>query len=147
MRFRFLRSVFVLTALVGALGAYPTIAWATPEVTRSIVAAGLIALVNVILGMLLLEWGIDKSNNQFMYAVFGGMGVRMGLILIALTLLLINGYHQLSLALALMGFYMMFMITEIVYVLTELNRRRDSERRQRRAVDQPLSFRTIVVNE
>ncbi|MBC8145353.1 MAG: hypothetical protein H7X80_07190 [bacterium] len=146
MRFRFLRSVFVLVAIVAALGAYPMIAWATPEVARSIVAAGIIALVNVVLGMLMLEWGIDRSNNKFMYAVFGGMGVRMGLILIALTVLLMSGYHQLSLALALMGFYMMFMITEIVYVLTELNRRRDTERRTH-AADKPLSLRTIVAKQ
>ena len=146
MRFRFLKSILVLTLVCAGIVVYPTIAWATPEVARSIVAAGIIAFVNVVLGSAILEWGIDKSNSVFMYSVFGGMGLRMALILVALTVLLVNDYHALSLALALMGFYVMSMITEIVYVLRVLNSR--PTRRDRRSTSSnSLSLRTIAVNQ
>jgi hypothetical protein len=146
MRFRFLRSVLVLTLVAAAIVAYPTIAWATPEVVRSIVAAAIIAIVNVLIGLVALEWAIDKDHAPFMYAVFGGMGVRMGMILLALTVLLLDGYHALSLALALMGFYIVYTIAEIVYVLQELDKR-PSRRPSRRPSADSLSPRTIAVNQ
>ena len=147
MRFRFLKSVLLLTVVVAGALAYPTSVWATPEVADSIVAAGLIALVNVVVGCLVLEWGIDKAHGPFMYAVFGGMGIRMGLILAALTILLVSGYHALSLALALMGFYIMYTIIEIVYVLKELNRRPSPRRARGSSPADSLSRRTIAVNQ
>lgn len=146
MRFRFLRSVLVLTVLVAGVMVYPTIAWAAPEVVRSIVASAIIAVVNVLIGLVALEWSIDKGHAPFMYAVFGGMGVRMGLILLALTVLLLNGYHALSLALSLMGFYVVYTIAEIVYVVQELNRR-PSRRSSSRTSKDSLSARTIAVNQ
>jgi hypothetical protein len=146
MRFRFLRSVLVLTAITIAVIAYPTATLASSDVIRSIVASGIIAFANVIVGCLVLEWAIDKPNSPFMYAVFGGMGLRMGMILVALTVLLLSGYHALSLALSLMGFYVMYMVTEIVYVLRELNRR-PARRRQASTRADSLSPRTIAVNQ
>lgn len=59
-----------------------------------------------------------------MIAVFGGMGVRGGGILIALTILLLDGYHAAALALSLMGYYVAYMIAEITYVAREMGRRR-----------------------
>jgi hypothetical protein len=147
MRFRFLRSVLVVTLVAAGVLAYPTIAWASPEVVRSIVASGIIALVNVVLGLIVLEWGIDKPNGAFMYSVFGGMGVRMGLILVTLTVLLLNSYHALSLALSLMGFYVLYSIIEIVYTLRELNRRPARRSTRRRPAADSLSPRTIAVNQ
>ena len=146
MRFRFLRSVLVLTVVVAGAMAYPTIAWATPEVVDSIVASAIIAIVTLTIGLVALEWAIDKANAPFMYVVFGGMGVRMGLILVALTVLLLNGYHALSLALSLMGFYVVYTIAEIVYVLRELDKRPSRRSSPRRSVDS-LSPRTIAVNQ
>jgi hypothetical protein len=147
MRFRFLRSVLVLSIVAVGILAYPTIAWATPEVTRSIVAAGVIALANVVIGLVVLEWGIDKANGPFMYAVFGGMGVRMGMILVTLTVLLLSGYHALSLALSLMGFYVMYTVIEIVYMVQELNQRPTGRSARRRSTVDTLSPRTIAVNQ
>lgn len=146
MRFRFLRSVLVLTIVSAGLLAYPMVAWATPEVVRSIVASGIIALANVLIGLIALEWAIDKPNAPFMYVVFGGMGVRMGLILVALTVLLVSDYHALSLALSLMGFYVLFTIAEIVYVTQELSRRPSQRASRRSSAADSYSPRTIAVN-
>lgn len=147
MRFRFLRSILLMTLAAAALAAWPTIAWATPEVARSIVASGVIALANIVIGCLVLEWGIDREHGPFMYAVFGGMGVRMGLILVALTVLLLDGYHALSLALSLMGFYIAYTVVEIVYVLRELNRRPARRGARGRSPAEPFAPRTMAVNQ
>ena len=146
MRFRFLRSVLLLTVAAAIVLAYPTVAWATPEVARSIVASGIIALVNALIGLIALEWAIDKENGPFMYTVFGGMGLRMGMILVALTVLLLGGYHALSLPLSLMGFYVLYTIAEIVYVMQELDRRPSRRAARRRPAADTLSPRTIAVN-
>lgn len=146
MRLRFLRTALIISLTLGVVLAYPLHAWARPEVIRAVVASGIIAVVNIILGGLTLEYAIDKENRRFMAAVFGGMGVRMGLILVAVTLLLINGYHALALSLSLMGFYVVFMIAEITYVVRELSRRSPRVTPASRRKDGHTSFRSISVD-
>jgi hypothetical protein len=146
MRFRFLKTALFLTALMALALVYPLYAWASPAIIQAIIAAGIIAFVNIILGALSLEYAIDKSNGTFMTAVFGGMGVRMGLILVAMTLLLLNGFHALALALSLMGFYVVFMIAEITYATRELSQRSARARAPKRKGNENTSFRTLSVD-
>jgi len=114
---------------------------------RAVIAAGIIAFGNILLGAFSLEYAIDKSNTAFMTAVFGGMGVRMGLILVAMTLLLLNGYHALALALALMGFYVVYMIAEITYATRELSQRSARARASKRSsTNEHTSFRSLSVD-
>ena len=125
--------------------AYPLYAWSSAEVIRAVVASGIIAFLNIIIGCIALEYTIDKSNKIFMIGVFGGMGIRMGLILVAVAILLINGYHALSLSLSLMGFYVAFMIAEILYATRELSRRSPKGRPARQGVDRRTSLRSLSV--
>ncbi len=145
MRFKFCKSVFLLATVMALLLAYPLYAWASAEVARAIIAAGIIAFANIIIGCITLDYSIDKSNSVFMIAVFGGMGVRMGLILVAMALLLINGYHGLALSLALMGFYVVFMIAEIMYATRDLSKRNPKVRPVRQGVDRRTSPRSLSV--
>ena len=116
-----------------ALLAYPMASWSAAEVLDAVIASGIIAFCNVVLGYFLLQYAIDKSNSVFMGVVFGGMGIRMALILVALTILLINDYHALALSLALMGFYVVYMIVELVYVTRELGTRPSRSKAKKRA--------------
>jgi len=145
MRFQFSKTILLLAMSMAILLAYPLYAWGTVEVIRAIVASGVIALVNIILGCLTLEYAFDKSNQTFMFGVFGGMGIRMGLILIAFTILLINDFHALALSLSLMGFYVTFMIAEIIYAARELARRNPRSKPARQGADQRTSLRSISV--
>jgi len=146
MRLRFLRTALFISLTLGVVLAYPLYTWANAEVIRAVVASGIIAVVNIIIGGITLEYAIDKNNSRFMTAVFGGMGVRMGLILIAVTILLINGYHALALSLSLMGFYVVFMIAEITYAVRELSRRNPRTTPASRRKPGNTSFRSISVD-
>ena len=143
MRFTFCKTAtFIFIALAVVL-AYPLYAWGSVEVLRAVIASGIIAFVNILLGGLSLEYAINKSNTVFMTAVFGGMGVRMGLILVAVTILLLNDYHALALTLSLMGFYVVFMTSEIIYVNNELSRRSASAKAARSSSSKTYSLRSL----
>jgi hypothetical protein len=142
MRFRFLRSIFVMSAILAVVLAYPVHAWMSEQVVRAVAASGIIAVANVVAGCFLLEYAIDKPTSLFMIAVLGGMGVRMGIILVVLLVLLLNGYDALSLSLSLMGFYVAFMVAEFTFVLMELSRRPVRTSGSRQARRELLTFRT-----
>jgi len=145
MRFQFCKTILLLAAALVLVLAYPVHAWAGAEIVRAVVASGIIALANIIIGCITLDLAIDKRNTVFMAAVFGGMGIRMGLILVAMTILLLNGYHALALSLSLMGFYIVFMIAEIVYAARELGRRNAKARTVRRDIDNRMTLRSLSV--
>jgi hypothetical protein len=143
MRFKFCKTATLIFIALAVLLAYPLYAWSGTEVLQAVIASGIIAFVNILLGGLSLEYSINKSNRVFMIAVFGGMGVRMGLILMAVTILLLNDYHALALTLSLMGFYVVFMTAEIIYVNNELSRRSASAKAARAASGKTYSLRSL----
>ena len=124
---RFLKTLFVVTVAMVVILAYPVSAWMSDHQQRAVYAAAIMALANVILGYFILAYGIDKSTSQFMISVFGGMGVRMFLILAALAILLVNGFNAGVLALSFMGFYVIFMVVEIRLVLSEMGGRKKKD--------------------
>jgi hypothetical protein len=146
MRFQFLKTALLISVVLVLALAYPLYAWASEEIMRAIVASGIIAFVNIIIGALTLEYAIDKANSRFMTAIFGGMGIRMGLILVAVTILLLNGFHAVALTLSLMGFYVVYMVAEIVYATRELARQSARARAARRAASGHASFRSLSVD-
>ena len=143
MRFTFCKTATLIFITLAIALAYPLYAWGSVEVVRAVIASGIIAFVNILLGAISLEYAINRSNRVFMTAVFGGMGVRMGLILVAVTILLLNDYHALALTLSLMGFYVVFMTAEIIYVNSELSRRSASAKAARSASGKTYSLRSL----
>lgn len=124
---RFLKKLLIVTIALAAILLYPVTEWMTARQQDALMAAAITALSNLLLGYLTLAYAIDKSNSTFMIGVFGGMGVRMALVLGTLAILLVNRYDALTLSLSFMGFYAISMILEIQLVLSEMGiRKRDS---------------------
>lgn len=121
MRLRFLKPVLILTIILAALLIYPMSVWLV-DVRPAVIAAGIIAFVNAIIGMVIIELTLDKPNFVFMAAFFGGMGLRIFLILFAFALLLTQEYHAMTLTFFLMGFYFTYMVIEIRFVIKVLSR-------------------------
>ncbi|MBL0331936.1 MAG: hypothetical protein IPP08_12200 [Chlorobiota bacterium] len=130
MIFRFLRILLPVTILMALLLVYPLFAWTNPEQTKAIIASGIISFVNIFLGMLSIEFSMDKSTQVFMNSVFGGMVLRMFLVLGVMFALILLGFDKLSLALSLMGFYVVYVIMEITYVVKELDKRNAESKRK-----------------
>ncbi len=133
MRFKFFRQALLISLVSAVLLAYPLYAWASAEVLKAVLAAGVIALVNVIVGAAIIEYAIDKPNGVFLGSVFGGMAMRMVAILITFAILVTNGYDRMALTFALMSFYLIFMIAEFIYITRELTRRRERSRAESRS--------------
>ncbi len=143
MRFTFLKTAALITAILALLLAYPMYAWIDRDMGTAILVSGAIAITNVTVGVLILEYAFDKPTGLFMGIVFGSMIGRSVIVLIVFFVLLVTGsYHRASLALSLMGFHVIFMVAEIVYVLKQFSRRRlddlikkERQRRVRMSVD------------
>jgi hypothetical protein len=133
MRFQFIKTALLIFASMVLLLAYPLHVWGSQEVINAVVASAIIAFLNAVAGAFSIEYAIDKSDNTFMIVIFGGMAVRVGLILAAMTVLLLNNYHPLALVFSLMGFYIVHMIAEIVRVVRELPRRKQASARTERS--------------
>lgn len=123
MRFRFLRSIAILTGVLILLLAYPVYAW-LPDKLTVILAAWAIAFVNILLGLVIVELTYKKANGVFMASFFGGMAVRVGMTLIVYAILLSLDYDAMVLTFFLMGFYFAYMILEIRFLIKVLSAHR-----------------------
>lgn len=121
MRLRFLKPVLILSIILAALLAYPLSVWLV-DVRPAVIAAAIMALANAIIGMVIIELTLDKPNFVFMAAFFGGMGLRIFLILFVFAFLLTQNYHAMTLTFFLMGFYFAFMVIEIRFMVKVLSR-------------------------
>lgn len=121
---RFLKKLLIVIVALVALLWYPVSAWMTDRQQEALTASAITAFANLVLGYLTLVFAIDKSNSTFMVGVFGGMGVRMALILGTFAILLVNRFDALTLALSFMGFYAVSMVLEIQTVLEEMGSRK-----------------------
>lgn len=139
MRFAFLKTIFIVAAILAVFAGIPIAIWGSHELIKASIASGLIALGNVVVGCYLLEYAIDKSNQVFLISVFGGMFARMLVILVLFAILQRSGYDATTLALSLMGFYVAFLIAEIVYVLRELNKRNANARKKKFQPRKPIT--------
>jgi len=96
------------------------LAW--PVVLRRLDAPGrwaalygsLLALANTILAHSIVLWSDRRSTNVFLGAVLGGMVGRMGLLLVAvLTGVFVLDLPKLPLAVALLGYFVLFLVMEL----------------------------------
>jgi hypothetical protein len=77
----------------------------------------LLSTVNVLLGFLAIECSFERSYSTFLKAVLGGMGLRMVLMLGAMWVLIsMFQMHALALALSMLGFYLVYLVMEILYI-------------------------------
>jgi hypothetical protein len=123
MRFRFLRSIAILTGILVVLLAYPVYAW-LPDKLNVILAAWAIAFVNILIGLIIVELTYKKANGVFMAAFFGGMAVRAGMTLVVYAILLSLDFDSMVLTFFMMGFYFAYMILEIRFLIKVLSAHR-----------------------
>lgn len=121
----FPKRVLITLGIIVAVGIYPLISFAPPEVIAGVVAGCIISILNVLLGYIAIEYSFEKSNNTFLKAVLGGMGVRLvGTLVAVLVLIEVYNYHIVSLVSSLLIFYFIFMLYEILFYNKKLSVRK-----------------------
>lgn len=121
----FPKRVLITLAVIAAAGAYPLLTYAPPEVIVGVIAGCIISILNVLLGYVAIEYSFDKSNNTFLKAVLGGMGIRLVASLTAVLVLIeVFDYHIVSLVSSLLVFYFIFMLYEILFYNKKLSLRK-----------------------
>ncbi len=123
MRIRFLKPVLTLTLILGLLVAYPLYDWLA-DVRGAFIAGWVIGMVNTILGILVIELTIDRDNAIFMASFFGGMAVRVFMILLVFAFLLTEEFDAMTLTFSMMGFYFAYVVIEIRFLVTALSQQR-----------------------
>jgi len=111
----------VLTViLVAALGgAYPMATLASWETNIALIAGTVLSTVNVLAGYAAIEYSIGRSYTIFLKVVMGGMGIRMAAMLgFFLLCIKVLRLPVIPLSSAMMSFYAVFLILEILYIQT-----------------------------
>jgi hypothetical protein len=113
----FLKLVLFCFTCAAVLTYYPISEFATADVIHSIIAGGIISLVNLLLGYVAIEISFERSHTTFLKYVLGGMVIRL-MMMWGVLLLLIRFYHfhSASLMLSLLFFYAMNLVLEIFYL-------------------------------
>jgi hypothetical protein len=113
----FPRQVGITLGILVLVSAYPLMKVGSQEVLVAVLAGVLISTINVLLGFLAIEYSIGKSYTTFLNAVLGGMGIRIGLMLTMMFVLIrFAGLHRVAFAVALLGSYLVFLVLEIVFI-------------------------------
>jgi hypothetical protein len=109
----------VLGSLIGVAcaGAYPMVRYGSPEILIAASTGALLSTINVFVGFLAIEYSFNRSYTTFLKTVLGGMGVRMALMLVALLVLIkAVGLHAVALTVSLLGFYVVFLVLEVLFI-------------------------------
>jgi hypothetical protein len=114
---RFPLQVLGALIVVGCAGAYPMIRYGSPEILIAASVGTLLSTVNVLVGFFAIEYSFNRSYTTFLKTVLGGMGVRMALMLVALLVLIkAVGLHTVALTVSLLGFHLIFLILEVLFI-------------------------------
>ena len=96
------------------IGGYPLYLWGGREVLIGAGVGCAICSLNAFAGAGLAQWGMGRDHRTFMMAMFGGMGVRLIIVLISFFIALkLAKLHVFSLTLSMFLFYVVFQILEI----------------------------------
>jgi hypothetical protein len=113
----FLRIVLYCFIGSGLIAFYPVSEFANSEIIRSIVAGGIMSLVNLLLGYLAIEYSFGRSQTTFLKYVLGGMVGRLILMWGAFFVLIrVYDFHPASLMMTLLFYYIMNLVLEIFYL-------------------------------
>ena len=84
---------------------------------KSILIGDFLAFLNFILGLMFVSWGINRPNKQFLASLFGGLLIRLSLLLILLTSTLIFlEINEIVFIFSLLFFYFLYITIEIFYL-------------------------------
>lgn len=106
--------VCAVALLIWVVGGYPVFLWGGEAVVVAALYGFVMSFLNALLGGWISIWAIDKNHRIFMQAVFGGMALRLFIVLslFFVTIKLVE-LHAFGLTLSLFLFYIVFQILEI----------------------------------
>ena len=105
--------IFSLLILAG----YSLFALSNQIIFKSILIGDFLAFLNFILGLLFVSWGLNRPNKEFLASLFGGLLIRLSLLLILLTSTLIFlEINEISFIFSILFFYFFYVIIEIIYL-------------------------------
>lgn len=103
--------------LVIALASYPVYNFFSTVQIYSIIAGYFISLLNAFIGFKLNSMAFSRSTKSFIVLVFGGMGIRLLIVILLLVLLIyFTSLDSLSLVGSVFFFYTLFISIEIYFL-------------------------------
>ena len=91
----------------------------SPEqnIFKSILIGDLLAYFNFLMGMGFLFWGINRSDKKFLASLYGGLLLRLSLLLILLIAVLVFlEINEITFIFSILFFYFFYVIIEIMYL-------------------------------
>ena len=84
---------------------------------KSILIGDFLAFLNFMLGLMFVTWGISRADKEFLTSLFGGLLIRLSLLLVLLTSTLIFlEINEISFIFSILFFYFFYVIIEIIYL-------------------------------
>jgi hypothetical protein len=118
----FPKQILMAFGLGMGLAAYPLMKFGSKEIIVASVIGGMLSTINVLLGYMAIEYSLDKSYTTFIKTVIGGMGLRI-VALVGMLLILVKlfGLHMLALTISLLGFYIVYLVLEVLFIQKRIN--------------------------
>ncbi len=91
----------------------------SPEqnIFKSILIGDLLAYFNFMMGLGFLFWGINRSDKKFLASLYGGLLLRLSLLLILLIAVLVFlEINEITFIFSILFFYFFYLIIEIMYL-------------------------------
>lgn len=106
------------TTILWLVVGYPMYVWGNQEILIASLVSCAICAVNALVGGGIALWAKGKDQTTFLKAVFGGMGVRIFIVLILFFgIVKLAELNVFSLTLSLFLFYVLFQILEIRFFI------------------------------
>ena len=84
---------------------------------KSVLIGALLAYLNFLLGLGFLFWGINHSEKNFLASLYGGLLLRLSLLLILLIVALVFlEINEITFIFSILFFYFFYLIIEIIYL-------------------------------
>lgn len=113
----FLKYAGLISLILIAAASYPVYKYATEIQIYSFAAGYGISLLNALLGYKLNTMAFGKPTKSFMMLVFGGMGIRLLIVMLILLIILVyTPLDSMSLVGSVFFFYTVFIILEIYFL-------------------------------
>jgi hypothetical protein len=116
----FVKQLIIGTLVFWLLVGYPLYVWGSQELLIASMVSCLICAVNALVGGGIAWWAKGKGQSTFLKAVFGGMGIRVFIVLVLFfSVVKLAKLHVFSLTLSLFLFYILFQFLEIRFFATQ----------------------------
>lgn len=114
---KFYKYLIITSVVTIVIAAYPVTIYASSLQLYSFVCGYIISLINALIGYKLNTMAFNRSVKSFMILVFGGMGIRLVIVMLLLLILLqFTSLDSMSLVGSVFFFYVLFISIEIYFL-------------------------------